>query len=111
MTNAVLTSLPDVRLGRLASMPVGRLQILAEDLALLSGAYDKVILDMGAGVEKSIRILSGMSGRVIVVCTDEPTALTDAYAFVQTDGHAVPEMPVGDRGQPGGHSARRPSDL
>ena len=42
----------------LASMPVGRLQILAEDLALLSGAYDKVILDMGAGVEKSIRILS-----------------------------------------------------
>ena len=42
----------------LASMPVGRLQILAEDLALLSGAYDKVILDMGAGVEKSIRIFS-----------------------------------------------------
>ena len=32
---------------------------------------------------KSIRILSGMSGRVIVVCTDEPTALTDAYAFVK----------------------------
>ena len=24
-----------------------------------------------------------MSGRVIVVCTDEPTALTDAYAFVK----------------------------
>ena len=69
--------------GGLASMPIGRLQILAEDLSLLSGEYDKVILDMGAGVEKSIRILSGMSGRVIVVCTDEPTALTDAYAFIK----------------------------
>ncbi len=67
----------------LASMPIGRLQILSEDLMLLSGAYDKVILDMGAGVENPIRILSGMSGRVIVVCTDEPTALTDAYAFVK----------------------------
>ena len=49
----------------LAAMPVGRLQILAEDLALLSDTYDKVILDMGAGADKAIRILSGMSGRMI----------------------------------------------
>ena len=67
----------------LAAMPVGRLQILAEDLALLSDTYDKVILDMGAGADKAIRILSGMSGRMIVICTDEPTSLTDAYAFVK----------------------------
>ena len=67
----------------LAMMPAGRLQILSEDLALLADTYDKVILDMGAGIDKSIRILSGMAGRVIVVCTDEPTALTDAYAFVK----------------------------
>lgn len=35
----------------LASMPVGRLQILGEDLSLLASGYNKVILDMGAGVE------------------------------------------------------------
>ena len=67
----------------LASMPVGRLQILGEDLSLLAANYNKVILDMGAGVEKPVRILSGMSGKIIVVCTDEPTSLTDAYAFIK----------------------------
>lgn len=67
----------------LASMPVGRLQILGEDLSALAASYDKVILDMGAGVEKPVRILSGMAEKIIVVCTDEPTSLTDAYAFIK----------------------------
>ncbi len=67
----------------LASMPVGRLQILGEDLSLLAANYNKVILDMGAGVEKPVRILSGMAEKIIVVCTDEPTSLTDAYAFIK----------------------------
>ncbi len=67
----------------LASMPIGRLQILGEDLALLASGYDKIILDMGAGVERPVRILSGMAGRIIVLCTDEPTSLTDAYAFIK----------------------------
>lgn len=67
----------------LASMPIGRLQILGEDLSALSSSYDKVILDMGAGVEKPVRILSGLAEKIIVVCTDEPTSLTDAYAFIK----------------------------
>lgn len=67
----------------LASMPVGRLQILGEDLSLLAANYNKVILDMGAGVEKPVRILSGLADKIIVVCTDEPTSLTDAYAFIK----------------------------
>ena len=67
----------------LASMPVGRLQILGEDLSTIATEYDKIILDMGAGVEKPVRILSGMAEKIIVVCTDEPTSLTDAYAFIK----------------------------
>lgn len=67
----------------LASMPIGRLQILGEDLSLLAANYHKVILDMGAGVEKPVRILSGMAEKIIVLCTDEPTSLTDAYAFIK----------------------------
>lgn len=67
----------------LASMPIGRLQILGEDLSLLASSYDKVLLDMGAGVEKPVRVLSGMAEDIIVVCTDEPTSLTDAYAFIK----------------------------
>ena len=67
----------------LASMPIGRLQILGEDLSLLSSNYDKVILDMGAGVEKPVRILSGLAEQIIVICTEEPTSLTDAYAYIK----------------------------
>jgi len=67
----------------LASMPIGRLQILGEDLSLLAHSYQKVILDMGAGVEKSVRILSSLANKIIVICTDEPTSLTDAYAFIK----------------------------
>src|SRR5574344_1403635 len=40
----------------LASMPIGRLQILGEDLSLLAASYNKVILDMGAGVENAVRM-------------------------------------------------------
>lgn len=69
--------------GGLASMPIGRLQILGEDLSLLSSSYNKIILDMGAGIEKPVRILSGMAEKLIVLCTDEPTSLTDAYAFIK----------------------------
>ena len=78
----------DIQLGLmvkydLGSVISGRLQILGEDLSLLASGYNKVILDMGAGVEKPVRILSGMAEKIIVVCTDEPTSLTDAYAFIK----------------------------
>lgn len=34
-------------------------------------------------MEKPVRILSGLAEKIIVVCTDEPTSLTDAYAFIK----------------------------
>ena len=69
--------------GSLANIPLSRLQILADDLALLAGAYDRVVLDLGAGVEKTVRALANQAGTILVVTTDEPTSLTDAYAFIK----------------------------
>ena len=69
--------------GSLANIPLSRLQLLADDLALLAMAYDRVVLDLGAGVEKTVRALAGNAGTILVVTTDEPTALTDAYAFIK----------------------------
>jgi flagellar biosynthesis protein FlhG len=69
--------------GSLANIPLSRLQLLTDDLVLLAGAYDKVILDLGAGVEKTVRMLAETAATVLVVCTDEPTSLTDAYAFIK----------------------------
>ena len=69
--------------GGLANIPTSRLQILGDDLALLSSSYDKVILDLGAGVERTVRQLTHNVGACLVVATDEPTSLTDAYAFIK----------------------------
>lgn len=69
--------------GTLANIPLSRLQMLGDDLVLLAGAYDRVIVDLGAGVEKTVRQLAVNAGTVLVVTTDEPTSLTDAYAFIK----------------------------
>jgi flagellar biosynthesis protein FlhG len=69
--------------GGLANVPVSRLKILGDDLNLLAAAYDKVIIDLGAGVERTVRQLTQSVGICLVVATDEPTSLTDAYAFIK----------------------------
>ena len=69
--------------GSLASMPLSRLQMMFDDLLLVSQQYDKVIVDLGAGVEKAVRLFAAHAGKLLVVCSDEPTSLTDAYAFIK----------------------------
>lgn len=69
--------------GSLANIPLSRLQMLGEDLLMAAGSYDRVILDLGAGVEKAVRQLARAAGTILVVTTDEPTSLTDAYAFLK----------------------------
>ncbi|EPY02660.1 MinD/ParA family protein [Magnetospirillum fulvum] len=69
--------------GTLANIPLSRLQLLGDDLVTLAGGYDRVVVDLGAGVEKSIRTFSQSAGTIMVVTTDEPTSLTDAYAFIK----------------------------
>lgn len=69
--------------GRLADLAGSRLHMLMDDLASLAQGYDHVVLDLGGGVERTVRHLAGRAGTCVVVITDEPTSLTDAYAFVK----------------------------
>lgn len=69
--------------GTLANIPLSRLQILGEDLVLLAATYDKVVVDLGAGVDKTTRNFATQAGTILVVTTDEPTSLTDAYTFIK----------------------------
>ena len=69
--------------GALASLHQSRLTALRDDLVAMAADYDDVIVDLGAGIEQSVRLLTVGAGRCLVVCTDEPTALTDAYAFIK----------------------------
>ncbi|HTP83056.1 MAG TPA: MinD/ParA family protein [Alphaproteobacteria bacterium] len=69
--------------GTLAAMDTQRLGELMGALAELAVSYDRVILDLGAGVEPPVRALGGLARVGLVVATDEPTSLTDAYAFIK----------------------------
>ncbi len=69
--------------GSLSNVPVSRLQLINDDLRILSGGYDRVIVDLGAGVEKPVRLFASSAANLLIVCTDEPTSLTDAYAFIK----------------------------
>lgn len=69
--------------GNLASLPIPRLVALRRELQELSRRYDVTILDLGAGVDRPVRLMAGMAQASLVVTTDEPTALTDAYAFIK----------------------------
>jgi len=69
--------------GALAALPASHLVGLRDSLIALAGGYDTAIVDLAAGVEQSVRILSGAAAIRLVVTTDEPTALTDAYAFIK----------------------------
>lgn len=69
--------------GGLANIAPSRLQLLGDDLALLAAGYDKVIIDLGAGVERTVRQLTHSVGSCLVLATNEPTSLTDAYAFIK----------------------------
>ena len=80
--------------GSLANIPLSRLQILGEDLALMAARYDRVILELGAGVEKSVRQLARSADTVLVVTSDEPTSLTDAYAFVKVTALERPNLDI-----------------
>ena len=79
--------------GSLANIPMSRLQLVGDDLTALAASYDRVVLDLGAGVEKAVRLLAESAGICMVVATDEPTSLTDAYAFIKV---TAAERPGGD---------------
>ena len=67
----------------LASLPSQRLTLLRDQLLDVAADYDVVICDLGAGVDRTVRMLSATASQTILITTDEPTSLTDAYAYIK----------------------------
>lgn len=70
--------------GSLTHIPANQVQHLGSDLGILAGSYDQVIIDLGAGLNRPTRQLTTKAQTCLVVTADEPTAMTDAYAFIKT---------------------------
>jgi flagellar biosynthesis protein FlhG len=77
--------------GSLATLTPDRVAALRDQLMTLAGSYDAVLVDLSAGVDRPVRALAAAAGTCLVVTTPEPTALTDAYAFIKVTRSARPE--------------------
>ena len=69
--------------GSLSTMPAAALERL---LLLLSNVerYDSIVFDLGAGIDRAVRRMACWADTLLVVATDEPTSLTDAYVVLKT---------------------------
>lgn len=48
-----------------------------------AGQYDRVIVDLGAGVDANVMGLAAHADEVLLVVTPDPASITDAYAFAK----------------------------
>jgi flagellar biosynthesis protein FlhG len=67
----------------LSNMPLVRLNEMVQQMRAMQGRYDVVVIDLGAGIDRTVRFMSAAADATLVVTTDEPTALTDAYVFIK----------------------------
>lgn len=74
----------------LATMPAEKLHAIAHSLQELQNDYDFVMIDLGAGIEQHVQYLASIASRCLVVVTDEPTSLTDAYALIKIAQNSKP---------------------
>lgn len=76
--------------GNLAALSSQKISELRQDLVSLSEGYDHVLIDLGAGVDRAMRQMAGPAAITFVIITDEPTSLTDAYAYIKLTRAANP---------------------
>lgn len=79
--------------GALASLNPALLERVFGLLAAHGTRYDHVLLDLAAGLEGGVRLTAAWADTLLVVATDEPTSMTDAYATLKL--HAA-DRPNGD---------------
>ncbi|MEG2657262.1 MAG: MinD/ParA family protein [Clostridium sp.] len=70
-------------LSRLDDLTLGQRQLLIDKLGEISG-FDYILIDTGAGINRTVMAFIGCSHEVFIVTTPEPTALTDAYSLLKT---------------------------
>lgn len=79
----------------LSTMSIGRLQILGDDLNLVSQNYDKMILDMSSGISNSTKVLAGMSQSAIIICNDTPHSIVANYELIKIMSTRYPNTSLG----------------
>lgn len=79
--------------GALAALDGPALEAVLAALPRAAALWERVVVDLGAGLEAPQRRLAAAADTLLVLATEEPTSLTDAYAVLKL--HAR-DRPGGD---------------
>jgi len=77
--------------GSLSALSAQHLNTLVQQVRAILPKYDAVIVDLGAGIDRTVRFVAAAADTTVAITTDEPTALTDVYALIKLShaaGHA-----------------------
>lgn len=80
--------------GALDTMNRKQIETLCTDLIRISVLYDHLIVDLAAGMNSHMTPLFAQIGKALIVVTDDPTSITDAYAFIKFLAARYPELNV-----------------
>jgi len=69
--------------GALDTLSRKQIESLCGDLVRAAVHYDHVIVDLAAGMNSHMTPLFSRIGKALIVVTDDPTSLTDAYAMIK----------------------------
>ncbi len=72
--------------GAISGLDAASLEILLDGVRSCADRYDYVICDLAAGLDHAVRRMAAYVDELMVVVTDEPTSLTDAYAVLKLHG-------------------------
>jgi flagellar biosynthesis protein FlhG len=72
--------------GALSAIEPIALERLLAGLRAAARDYTTVLLDLGAGLDRSVRRMTNFADLLLVIATEEPTSLTDAYAVLKLHG-------------------------
>jgi len=69
--------------GVLSALARAELMGLRQGIKALENLYQAIIIDLAAGLDAAVMTLADNGGTTLVIVNDEPTSMTDAYAFIK----------------------------
>ena len=78
--------------GALSALPPPVLERVLQGLRSAGEVRDVILLDLGAGLDRSVRRMAAYADTLLVMATGEPTSLTDAYAVLKLHAADRPDV-------------------
>ena len=78
--------------GQFATLPENKQTTILKELQEVSESYGATVIDLAAGVDAMTQNMSSFGDLCLVVLNEEPTSMTDAYAFLKVISKKHPKI-------------------